>query len=140
LNNFEATLHSGYLCLKVPATFGVITVFVSQMEARNIERGFAPSHKNVYFLREDTEQHQQEQPTSKREMSAKFKKAIEPKGDFKRVALEPRVPDKVVSIGTKMSPQEQAKVLQFLDKNSDVFAWSTFDLVGICREVIKQKL
>jgi hypothetical protein len=91
LNNFEATLHSGYLCLKVPATFGVITVFVSQMEARNIERGFAPSHKNVYFLREDIEQHEQEQPTSKREMSAKFKKAIEAKGDFKRVALEPRV-------------------------------------------------
>jgi hypothetical protein len=43
------------------------------MEARNIERGFAPSHKNVYFLREDIEQHEQEQPTSKREMSSKFK-------------------------------------------------------------------
>jgi hypothetical protein len=39
-----------------------------------------------------------------------------------------------------MSPQEQVKVLQFLDKNSDVFAWSTFDLVGISREVIEQKL
>jgi hypothetical protein len=29
LNTFEATLHSGYLCLKVPATFGIITVFDS---------------------------------------------------------------------------------------------------------------
>jgi hypothetical protein len=29
LNTFEATLHSAYLCLKVPATFGVITVFGS---------------------------------------------------------------------------------------------------------------
>jgi hypothetical protein len=54
LNTFEAALHLGYLCLKVPTTFGIIIVFDSQKEARNIERGFAPGHKNVYFLREDT--------------------------------------------------------------------------------------
>jgi hypothetical protein len=29
LNTFEASLHSAYLCLKVPATFGVITIFGS---------------------------------------------------------------------------------------------------------------
>jgi hypothetical protein len=29
LNTFKTTLHSGYLCLKVPATFGIITVFSS---------------------------------------------------------------------------------------------------------------
>jgi hypothetical protein len=27
LNTFEAAVHSGYLCLKVPATFDVISVF-----------------------------------------------------------------------------------------------------------------
>jgi hypothetical protein len=50
LNTFEAALHSAYLCLKVPATFGVITVFNSQREARNIEKGFTLGHKNVQFL------------------------------------------------------------------------------------------
>jgi hypothetical protein len=50
LNTFEASLHSAYLCLKVPTTFGIISVFGSQQEARNIEKGFAPSHKNVHFL------------------------------------------------------------------------------------------
>jgi hypothetical protein len=44
LNTFEADLHSGYLCLKIPATFGVISVFGSQQEARNIEKGFALGH------------------------------------------------------------------------------------------------
>jgi hypothetical protein len=39
-----------------------------------------------------------------------------------------------------MSPEEQAELMQFLDKNNDVFAWSTFDLVGVSREVIKHKL
>jgi hypothetical protein len=50
LNTFEATLHKAYLCLKIPATFGVISVFGNQQEARNIEKGFAPGHKNVHFL------------------------------------------------------------------------------------------
>jgi hypothetical protein len=34
LNTFEAALHSRYLCLKVPATFNIITVFGNQKEAR----------------------------------------------------------------------------------------------------------
>jgi hypothetical protein len=39
-----------------------------------------------------------------------------------------------------MSPEEKAELLQFLDKNSDVFAWSTSDLVGVSREVIEHKM
>jgi hypothetical protein len=55
LNTFEVDLHSGYLCLKVPATFGIITAFDSKKEARSIEHGFTPRHKNVHFLREDAD-------------------------------------------------------------------------------------
>jgi hypothetical protein len=65
LNTFKASMHLGYLYLKVPATFGIIIVFDSQKEARSIERGFVPRHKNVHFLREDAEQHEQAQPSSK---------------------------------------------------------------------------
>jgi hypothetical protein len=50
LNTFKAAFNLAYLCLKVPATFRVRTVFGSQQETRNIEKGFAPDHKNVYFL------------------------------------------------------------------------------------------
>jgi hypothetical protein len=55
LNTFEVALHSSYLCLKIPATFGVISVFGSQQDARNIEKGFVPGHKNIHFLREEPE-------------------------------------------------------------------------------------
>jgi hypothetical protein len=55
LNTFKAALHSGYLCLKVPDTFGIITLSDNQKEVR--ECGFTQGHKNVHFLREDTEQH-----------------------------------------------------------------------------------
>jgi hypothetical protein len=92
----------------------------------------------VHFLREDTDQ--PEQPSPKQEISAKFKKAIEAEGDFTRVALDPRVPDGTMCIGAEMCPEEQAKLLQFLDKNNDVFAWSTSDLIGVSREVIEHKL
>jgi hypothetical protein len=37
LNTFEAALHSLYLCLKVPATLGVISVYGNKKDARNIE-------------------------------------------------------------------------------------------------------
>jgi hypothetical protein len=105
LNTFEATLHSAYLCLKIPAAFSAITIFDSQKEARNVERGFVPEHKNVHFLRENAEH---EHPSSKQETSAGFKKAIQPEGDFAKVALDPRVPDRTVCIGSEMSTKEQA--------------------------------
>jgi hypothetical protein len=140
LNNLKAALHSGYLCFKIPATFSIITVFGNQKEARSIERGFALGHKSLHFTRGDVEQHKQAQPSSKQEISAEFKKAIEVEGDFNRVALNPRVPNKIVCTGAEMSPEEQAELLQFLNMNSDIFAWSTSDLVGVSREVIEHKL
>jgi hypothetical protein len=140
LNTVEAALHLGYPCLKVPATFGVITVFGSQKEARSIERSFTQGHKNVHFLREDADQHEQAQPSPKQEILVEFKKAIDAEGDFRRVALDPRVPDRNVCIGAEMSPEVQMELLQFLDKNSDVSAWSSSDLVGGSKEVIEHKL
>jgi hypothetical protein len=70
------------------------------------------------------------------ETSPEFEKAIEAKGDFTRLALDPRVPDMIVCIGAEISLKEKVELLQFLDKNSDVFAWSTPDLVVVNREII----
>jgi hypothetical protein len=53
------------------------------------------------------------------------KKVMEAEGDFNRVALDPRVPDKIVCIDAEMSMYKQAKLLQFLDKNNDVFLRSS---------------
>jgi hypothetical protein len=38
------------------------------------------------------------------------------------------------------SQQEQTKLLSLLNRNSDVFAWSTSDLVGVSRDVIEHRL
>jgi hypothetical protein len=50
------------------------------------------------------------------------------------------VPDKVVFLSTKMTPEEEAELLTFIDKNNDVFAWSISDLVGVSRYIIKHSL
>jgi hypothetical protein len=62
LNIFDTALHSAYLCLKVSSTFDVISIFGSQQEARNIEKGFTPGHKNVNLLREQSDQHRAKPP------------------------------------------------------------------------------
>jgi hypothetical protein len=56
------------------------------------------------------------------------------------VALDPRVPDWAIYLGTEMSPKKQTKLLEFLDKNKYVFKWSTSDLVRVNREIIEHKM
>jgi hypothetical protein len=108
LNIFEAALHSTYLCLKIPTTFGVITIVGSQKEAQNSECSFAPEHKNVHFLREDTEH---KQPSVKQATLVEFKKAIKVEGECTKVPLDPRVSERTICIGAEMNPDEQAELL-----------------------------
>jgi hypothetical protein len=39
-----------------------------------------------------------------------------------------------------MSLEEHAEILAFLDKNSNVFAWSASDIVGDSKDVIEHML
>jgi hypothetical protein len=96
LNTFEAAVHLAYLCLKVSASLGVISVHDSQKDARNIEQGFAPGHKNVHFLRGAENRGQQNTCTLKAEACNGGKTAIEVECDTKRVTLDPIVPEKIV--------------------------------------------
>jgi hypothetical protein len=86
LNTSEAALHSAYLCLKVLATFGAITIRGSQKEAQDIERGFTPGHKNVHFLRQDASKWQL---SLEQNIPASFQDIIDAKGKSVE-AMEPR--------------------------------------------------
>jgi hypothetical protein len=46
---------------------------------------------------------------------------------------------KILIDNGSQAEEEQMKLLSFLNKNSDVFAWSTFDLVGVSRDVIEHQ-
>jgi hypothetical protein len=42
----------------------------------------------------------------------------------------------MVTISQDLAPSEEEELLSFLDKNSDVFAWRTSDLMGVSRDII----
>ena len=44
---FNAALHMAYLCMKIPALHGIITIRGSQKEARNIEKAIYRAQRNI---------------------------------------------------------------------------------------------
>ena len=47
---------------------------------------------------------------------------------------------KTTRIGTTLSPEMRTKLIEFLKKNLDVFAWSHEDMPGISPKIIQHKL
>jgi hypothetical protein len=46
----------------------------------------------------------------------------------------------MVTISQDLTLGEEKEILSFLDKNNDVFAWRTSDLIGVSRDIIEHKL
>ena len=70
---------------------------------------------------------------------------IEEKGENKMEAQETVVlaedgTTKTTRIGTTLSPEMRARLVQFLKENLDVFAWSHENMLGISPEVIQHRL
>jgi hypothetical protein len=51
MNKFDAVIRQQFLCMKIPAPKGVITVFGDQQESRNIEKVYTSGQANVYQLK-----------------------------------------------------------------------------------------
>ena len=70
---------------------------------------------------------------------------IEEKGENKMEALETVIltedeTTKTMRIGMTLSLEMRTRLIQFLKKNLDVFAWSHEDMPGISPKVIQHKL
>jgi hypothetical protein len=48
--------------------------------------------------------------------------------------------EQAIIIGSDLSSREEVALIQFLQKNIDVFAWSAKDLIGVDRNFIEHKL
>jgi len=58
----------------------------------------------------------------------------------KKVPLCEDVPDRTVTISKGLDEVEEARLIQFLRNNQDVFAWSSLDLRGVSREIMEHFL
>jgi hypothetical protein len=135
MNKFGAVIRQKFLCMKMPAPKGVITVFGNQQEARNIEKGHTPGQTNVYQLKTTNEK----KKTYEEARRDKEKIEITADGGTKKVYLED-MPDRAVTIGSHHSAEKDKELVQFLNKNKDVFAWSAKDLQGVDRDIIEHSL
>jgi hypothetical protein len=121
--------------MKIPAPKGVITVFGDQQEARNIEKGHTPGQTNVYQLK-STEERKEPYVEARRD---KEKIEIAADGETKKVYLDD-MPDRAVTIRAHLNSKEEKELIEFLNKNKDVFAWSAKDLQDVDRDIIEHTL
>jgi hypothetical protein len=121
--------------MKIPAPKGVITVFGDQQEARNIEKGHTPGQTKVYQLK-STEERKEPYVKTRRD---KEKIEIAADGETKKVYLDD-MPDRAVTIRAHLNSKEEKELIEFLNKNKDVFAWSAKDLQDVDRDIIEHTL
>jgi hypothetical protein len=103
--------------------------------ARNIEKGHTPGQANVYQPKTAEER---KEPYEEAKWDKK-KIEIAADGETKKVYLDD-MPDRAVTIGSHLNPKEEKGLIQFLNKNKDVFAWSAKDLQGVDRDIIEHAL
>jgi hypothetical protein len=107
-------------------------VFGDQQEARNIKMSHTPGQTNVHQLN-STDDKKEPYIEAKRD---KEKIEIAADGETKKVYLDD-MPDRAVVVGAHLSPEEEKELVQFLNKNKDVFSWSAKDLQGVDRDIIE---
>ena len=109
-NKFNAAIYMGYLCMKMPALHGIITVHGNQKEARNIERAIYKSQRNINSV-EAAKTSSSEPPDM-----PKGKIDLKDQVEMKTVPLEDVVPDRKVTIGGNLSKEEEAQLIETLAK------------------------
>jgi hypothetical protein len=128
-NAFSAVIHLGYLCMKLPSAKDIIAVYGNQELARIAEETATPGQKNIHNLEKDN------QPSpSEAQLKA------DPSEETKTVNLFEGNSKKKAIISALLEPEMEAKLVQFLRANSDIFAWSAQDLRGVDRSVIEHTL
>jgi hypothetical protein len=133
-NKFNTAIHMGYLCMKMSAFHGIITIHSSQKEARNIERAIYKSQRNINSV--DSAKNTELEPSD----MLKGKTYLKDQEETKFVPLEDAVLDRKVAIEANLSKAEEIKLIETLAKNKNVFAWSASDLKGVSRDIIQHSL
>jgi hypothetical protein len=136
LNKFEAVIHQAYMCVKIPVMQGVITIWGHQNDGRNLERGCTPGQRNLHVLDEAIKGKEVE----KQLKADREKVNMQPDCDTKRVLLDAMALNPIIIIRSDLSPDEEGMLVQFLQKNKDMFAWSAKDLTGVDRSFIEHRL
>ncbi|GKV16373.1 hypothetical protein SLEP1_g27025 [Rubroshorea leprosula] len=146
LCELKAVISQPHLCMKFPTPQGVGVLKGNQRMARacyqdtfkKVELAVAPRGSESS---RPTQPGQQTMSISDIEHRPKgVEQKAEPVEPIETVPLNPDVPERTVKIGTKLTEEERAELLEFLRVNQDVFAWTTDKMPGIPAELTVHKL
>ena len=69
-----------------------------------------------------------------------FEENVGPIEDLEEVQLDKEDPTRVIKVGKNLEPTTKHALVEFLQKNQEVFAWSHKDMVGIDPAVVSHVL
>jgi hypothetical protein len=116
LNTFEAALYSGSLCLKIPATSSVRSVFGSQQEPGTLRRVSHQATKMYISCEKSLSRTTSSPVTVKRKLRQNTKKPSKPRVRSGKSLYILESPAEPCIIGAEVGQQEEAELLAFLDK------------------------
>jgi hypothetical protein len=93
--------------------------------------------KGVDVLLEAEKNAEAQMRQAMKQFKEELMKAID---DTRTVPICRDIPSRTVMIGTKVSEDEETRLLEFLRNNQDVFALSKSDLTGVHRSMIEHAL
>jgi hypothetical protein len=114
----------------------VIAVYGDQQTARNIERDFVPRQRNVHYLIAEHEGFESQRPVKGKKVNAQ----LQSNDGTKTVPLDSATPKQSIKISEDLTSRDEEKLLSYLTRNKDVFAWFALALVRVSRSIIEHSL
>ncbi|GKV15370.1 hypothetical protein SLEP1_g26164 [Rubroshorea leprosula] len=145
LTEIQAVVSQSHLCMKFPTPTGIATLRGNQEVARHCyitsvtqpQKGKAQTPEiNPKQIADDRQVMGVEIVDNRPEDETR----AAPVEDVEEVQIDDRDPSRKKHIGTKLNPDERAKLIAFLRANKDVFAWTSADMPGIPTSVFQHKL
>ena len=138
---FAAIIHQAYLYMKMPIAGGVIMILGNQEVARRCKDNATCVTKNVHAIEAaDVEEEEEEGLKPSKFDQAHRAERVTLGEHTKKVPLCEDIPDRTVTIGKGLDEAEEARLIQFLRNNQDIFTWSSSDLRGVSQQIMEHFL
>ncbi|KAM1776045.1 hypothetical protein ACFX15_042039 [Malus domestica] len=150
INDLKAMVSTHMLLMKFPTPFGNGYIRGDQLSARScyntsVKQQHLPVPKETLYIHNqvvktspdeaNSDLHDgNSQPDDPRDDS--FTQQAQPAEELKNVSMSKDHPNRMVKIGTTLSPLFRLSLISFLQENADVFAWSYKDMPGISPDII----
>ncbi|KAM1360211.1 hypothetical protein ACFX2F_047095 [Malus domestica] len=154
INDLKAMVSTHMLLMKFPTSYGNGYIRGDQLSARSCYNT-SVKQQCLHVPKETFSIHDQAIKTSSDEANLdlhggnsqpddsrddSFTQKAQPAEELEKVSILKDYPDRMVKIGTTLSPPIRLSLISFLQENTKVFTWSYEDMPGISLDIICYRL